>query len=227
MARDGAGGEVLLVDGQAKGGNLAFDGTGLTFGTPPVTLDLTGGSIYGAIETRNTTLANLRTNLDALAAQLVNEVNLAYNPTGITGDFFDPAGITAATIQLDSALTVTTLKTSDSAEVAANELALAVAGIADQRFSTISGDLINGSFREFIADVTAQVGEALSSVEQKLENQQLVESIIKEQRNSLGGISTDEEVADMIRFQRAFQATARVINIIDDMLEIIVTGLSR
>jgi flagellar hook-associated protein 1 len=42
------------------------------------------------------------------------------------------------------------------------------------------------------------------------------------QRNSVSGVSLDEEMTDLIRFQRAFEASARLITTISDMLETVV-----
>ena len=227
VTKDSVGSDVIMVEGRNVYGAVDFDGTNINFGTPPVNLDLTGGSLYGYLEARNTTLTPLRSDLDDMAEQIVTSVNLAYNPGATPDNFFDPTGITAATIQIDSGLNITTLKATDTGASGANELALAVAQVADQQHSTGGGDVIDGNFIEFYGGVTANLGEIISGTEAKLETQQLVGNAIKGQRDSLSGVSLDEEMTDLVRFQRAFQSTARVISVIDQMLQTLVQTVRR
>jgi flagellar hook-associated protein 1 FlgK len=43
----------------------------------------------------------------------------------------------------------------------------------------------------------------------------------------MSGVSLDEEAAELMKFQRAYQASARVISIIDSMLDTVVNGMGR
>jgi flagellar hook-associated protein 1 FlgK len=55
----------------------------------------------------------------------------------------------------------------------------------------------------------------------------LAELGIIQQREELGSVNMDEEVTDLLRYQRAFQATSKVISTLDQLLETVVTGLIR
>jgi flagellar hook-associated protein 1 FlgK len=57
------------------------------------------------------------------------------------------------------------------------------------------------------------------------ENQTGVLSAVRGQRESMSGVSLDEEAAELMKFQRAYQASARVISIIDSMLDTVVNGM--
>ncbi|NBU86302.1 MAG: hypothetical protein EBS13_03110 [Verrucomicrobia bacterium] len=46
-----------------------------------------------------------------------------------------------------------------------------------------------------------------------------------DQRRGVSSVSIDEEVADLMQFQRSFQASSRVLNTLDKMLELVVMGL--
>ncbi len=227
VGKDGSSGDVMLVDGAKKRGSLQFDGTNVAFGGSATVLDVSGGSLHGLIDLRAQTQSGLRTDLDLLTGQLVISINQAYNPSGLTGDFFAGAGLTAASIQLESGLTPSNLKTTDTSDVGANELAMAVATIGEQTFSTSSGDNFDGTAIDFLAGVTASVGLKINGLDERLENQSLVEGLLREQRASISSVSLDEEMTDLLRFQRAYQASARVINVIDKMIETIVEGLGR
>ena len=68
----------------------------------------------------------------------------------------------------------------------------------------------------------ASLGQSLSSVNSQIDNQAVVENMLSKQRDSISGVSLDEEMTDLIRFQKAFQASARLITTIDEMLDTIV-----
>ena len=54
-----------------------------------------------------------------------------------------------------------------------------------------------------------------------------IETLLLDQRRAVSSVSIDEEVADLMRFQRSFQASSRVLTTLDKMLEIVVMGLIR
>ena len=56
----------------------------------------------------------------------------------------------------------------------------------------------------------------------QITNQNLVEQMLSRQRDSVSGVSLDEEMTDLIKFQKAFEASARLIVTIDEMLETVV-----
>ncbi len=50
-------------------------------------------------------------------------------------------------------------------------------------------------------------------------------SVLNEQRESVSGVSLDEEAANLLKFQRSYQAAVRLMTAVDEMLEQIVTRL--
>ena len=78
---------------------------------------------------------------------------------------------------------------------------------------------------EDIALLNSNLGNALSNIGDNLEHQQSIENVLLDQRRAVSSVSIDEEVADLMRFQRSFQASSRVLNTLDKMLEIVVMGL--
>lgn len=104
-------------------------------------------------------------------------------------------------------------------------MALAVAAIGAHSFSSENGDAINGTLHGAIADMVSGTGASLRRTNEALEDQQVVARLLASQRASYSGVSLDEEMADLMKFQRAFQASARVMNTVDSMLELIVTRL--
>ncbi len=225
---DGSGGEIQLVNRAVVYGTVAFSGSTLTAGATPTTVALTGGSIMGTREVRDIAVQDLRDQIDALASQLVTSVNAAYNPTSSTGDFFLASGTTASGMSLASGLSVTTLKASDGGAAGDNTIAVAVASLASMKFSVSGGDDIDGTFSDFFSRTVTDLGQKLSSTNARLADQLSVEAIVRGQRDAVSGVSMDEEMADMLKYQRAYQASSRVITVIDNLLDTLInrTGLT-
>jgi flagellar hook-associated protein 1 FlgK len=227
FAKDADGANVLLVNHASVEGSIAFDGTQLTGGSSATPLALSAGSIKGALTARDGAIQTLRNDLDLLARQLVTAVNGAYNPTGATGDFFNASGTTAATISLDSSLTFASLKASDGGAAGDNSIALAVAQLANARFSTADGDNIDGTFANFFGKTVTKLGQSLASANSRVEDQSNIEKLVRSQRDAVGGVSLDEEMANLLKYQRAFQASSRVFSVMDELLDNVVNGLGR
>ena len=228
FVRDAAGAPIVLVSLASVTNDVAFDGTQLTAGTAATPIVLSSGSIKGLLNARDTTIQNLRDSIGDFAGQLGESVNDAYNPTDATGDFFtfnpaDPAG----SIALVSGLTPSTLKSSDSTAPGDNTLASAVAALVSTKFDTAFGDNFDGTFSQYYSGVVSGFGRTVSSTEGRLEDQKNIEKLVLTQRQGISGVSMDEEMADLLKYQRAFEASSRMIGIIDGMLDVVVNQLVR
>lgn len=222
VARDTSAAEVVLVDGP-NAASVTFDGNNVL--ANGATLALGGGSIAGHLAARDGSIQTLRNNLRDAAIQLAGAVNAAYNPTGSTGNFFQVPPTAPNLLTLDPLLSAASLKTTDTANAGANELALAVAGAGRQTFSGGGGDTINGTIPGFLAQTVSSFGYALAQTDSSLSDQETIQRFITAQRAEVSGVSMDEELTDLMRFQRAFQANSRVINVIDELLDQVVNRL--
>lgn len=225
VAKDTSGNDVVLVNKGLVQGSVAFDGTNITGGASGATLALTSGSIQGALAARDGSVQTLRNNLDALAKQLVTSVNKAYNPTGTTGNFFTAGGTTAGTISIDSSVTASNLKASDGGAAGDNTVALAVSQLANTAFATGSGDAIDGTFSGFYSQTVSTIGQALATANAQVSDQTNIENLVKSQRDAVSGVSLDEETANLMQYQRAFQASSRVFSVVDSLLDTVVNKM--
>jgi len=225
--KDASNNDVVLVDDANVTGPVTFTGTGLTAGASATAVQFSSGSIFGALTARDGAVQDMRNSLDAISQQLVTSVNAAYNPSNAAGgNFFDPAGTTAATITLQAGLTATSL-TAGVGAAGDNSIALAVAAVGNQTFST-SGptpDAISGTIGQYYGGAVSALGQALASTNTLVDNQTSVQSLVQTQRNSVSGVSLDEEMADLVRYQTAYQASARVFTIVDGLLDTVVNHL--
>jgi len=225
VAKDAGNADVMLLDGVTVNGSLAFTGTGVTGGASATALALGSGSMQGALTVRDGAVQDLRDNLDAFAAQMVASVNGAYNPSATAGaDFFDPAGTTAGTIALRSGLTAATL-TAGTGAAGDNSLAVAVAALATTAFSTGAGDQFDGTFSQFYSRTVSDLGQALATATSRANDQDKIQQLVRNQRDTVSGVSMDEEMADLVKYQRAFQASSRVFSVVDELLDTVVNRL--
>lgn len=223
--KDSANADVILVDGATITGPVAFTGTVLTGGASATALVSNSGSIAGALTARNGAVQTLRDNLDLLAGQLVDAVNAVYNPSSTAGaDFFDSSGTTAGTIALHSGLTASSLR-AGTGTAGDNSIALAVAAVANKSFSTTGGDAFDGTITQFYSATVSSLGQALSGANARVEDQERIEQLVRSQRDAVSGVSLDEEMAELVKYQRAFQASSRVFNVIDELLDTVVNRL--
>ena len=230
---DGSNNPIPLVSTAGVEGSLAFDSSTnpptISGGASATVLSLNSGSIQGSISARTDAIQTLRDQLDLLAEQLVTSINDIYNPTGTTGDFFDASGTTAGTIKLASGLTPLNLKASDGGAAGDNTVALGIAQLASRKFSTSGtpADLIEGSFGTFFSGAVSGLGQAVAGATARVNDQSRIEQLVRSQRDAVSGVSLDEEMADLMKYQRAFQASSRVFQTIDDLLEVVVNELGR
>lgn len=225
FVRDAGGAEVPLVQLASVTGPVSLSGSVLSAGSPATTVAVTGGSIHGNLDARDGAVQDLRDRLDALASQLVTSVNAAYNPTGATGDFFAAGSGTAGSIKLAAGLTAVGLKASDGGAAGDNTVALAIARLADKKFSAASGDAITGTFAGYYAGVVSDFGSVASRVSSQFDDQTNIETIVRGQRDAVSGVSMDEELADLVKYQRSFQASARFLQVVDELLDTVVNRL--
>lgn len=227
VLKDASNADVVLVNDNVVTGPVTFTGTGFTGGSPATALAISSGSAATALATRDGAVQDVRDRLDALAHQLVVSVNAAYNPSATPGaDFFDPTGITAGTINRLSGITAANLKAGTGA-AGDNSIATAVAAIGSQVFATSGGDFVNGTISQFYNNTVSNLGQALSSANSRVDDQSNIEKIVRSQRDGVSGVSLDEEMADLVKYQRAFQASSRVFSVIDELLDNVVNSLGR
>lgn len=81
------------------------------------------------------------------------------------------------------------------------------------------------TFDDYYRGLCSSLGTDSQAAQNMSENQQLVLAQIDSQRQSVSGVSLDEELTNMIQFQQAYSASARVVTAVDEMLDIIVNKL--
>ena len=81
------------------------------------------------------------------------------------------------------------------------------------------------SFMDYYSDLVSQVANSGHVYESILTNQQETVDSTFSAREQIIGVSADEELTNMVKFQNAYNASSRYINVIDEMLEHIINTL--
>jgi len=82
-----------------------------------------------------------------------------------------------------------------------------------------------GSPDDFLKSLISNLGVDAQEAYRVSENQGVMLDSIVNKRESISGVSLDEEMTNMIKFQKAYQASARMVNVFDEMLDLIVNRL--
>lgn len=111
-----------------------------------------------------------------------------------------------------------------------NALALAV---SDMREAKINFDptstgipmLASGTFEDFFRAVVGQLGTQAHEANRQAANQKILVSQVEGRRQSVSGVSLDEEMANMIKFQHAYNAAARAMTTFDEVLDKVINQM--
>ena len=89
--------------------------------------------------------------------------------------------------------------------------------------SAENGMKIDSYFKDVIGRLGVHGGEAKRMVK----NQETLLTSFQESRESVSGVSIDEEMANLIQYQHAYQANAKIISTVDELLDVVINGLKR
>jgi flagellar hook-associated protein 1 FlgK len=187
-----------------------------------ITAKLTGGKVAGLIQVRDQKIPGVISQLDTLAAGFANAVNTA-NQGGFDlngnagGNIFTPppASAVGAAVGLQVAITDPTLiAASSDGSPGSNGNVLALAAIHDQ-------PVANGQTpSDFYSNLVFGIGNGVSNDSAEQQASQLVLQQLQDQRGSISGVSLDEEAANLIQYQRAYDAAGRMVSTVNEMLDV-------
>ncbi len=104
----------------------------------------------------------------------------------------------------------------------ANTIASKIAALRETTLSWSSvvsgGGNLSAKFGDYARNLVTGLAQTIGTVTTRAEESNVVDSALRIQRDSVSGVSLDEETADLLRFQKAYQANAKVISVIDEML---------
>jgi flagellar hook-associated protein 1 FlgK len=189
-------------------------------GSQDITTSLTGGSLAGLIQIRDQEIPNLGSSLDQLAAGLATALNTAnktgFDLNGAAGvDLFVPppaGGVGAAAALTVNITDPALLAASSDGTIGSNGNLAVLSAVHDQAVANGQTPL------DFYSNLVSQVGNTTSNTSADAAASNLILQQLQDQRGSISGVSLDEEAANLIRYQTAYQAAARVVSAVDALL---------
>ena len=189
-------------------------------GSEDITGSLKGGSLAGMIQIRDQEIPSIGTSLDQLAAGLATNLNAAnaqgtdlYGNQG--GDLFvaPPAGGVGAAAAL-------TVNITDPSLIAASADGTTGSNGNLANLSAVASQAVaNGQTPiDFYSNIVFQVGSITSNTSADADASNLILQKLQDQRGSISGVSLDEEAANLIQYQTAYQAAARVVSTVNNLL---------
>jgi flagellar hook-associated protein 1 FlgK len=197
-------------------------GAGPTTSLSPV---IQSGRLKGLLDVRDQTIPSLQASLDTLASEVVTQVNqqhrLGFGLDGSTNqDFFAPAGTTASTIAVSLVNVRQIAASSTAAGVPGNNAnALALAGLRHADIASFG----NVTFQEYYSTIAGNFGSIAQGVDGNLRAQAILHDQLTSRRASISGVSMDEELANLLQYQRSFEAASRMIVVADEMFQTILS----
>jgi flagellar hook-associated protein 1 FlgK len=191
-----------------------------------------GGKLGALLETRDQLISSVLGRLDELAfgfSEAVNEVHSqGYSATGRTCiPFFEPMELTGASRLI--ALSEELLANPEEIVTAAcpdspgdNRVALAISRLQNQKLFGDSSSTVD----EWYNSIVSEVGSTASHNKFAMNREKDIVTQLGRVRDQISGVSVDEETTQLLEFQHTFDASAKLIQIADEMLKTIL-GLKR
>ena len=210
-------GGVSLISGTSNDSASFFENTVDVDGFEGASI---GGTIGGILDAR-TQVGNYMSDLKTLAGSIAKAINDVYTSNGVDALFFK----SQEDIDPDSNYIIElAVTTGDDIKVGLQEgasgdttIALAIAQLRNQNFE----ELGNSSFEAYNQQLMVTIGEESSSAQQMQDNYQAINDQLYALQQSVSGVSIDEEMTNILEYQTGYQAAAKVMTSINDMLDIL------
>ncbi|NAZ74715.1 flagellar hook-associated protein FlgK [Kineococcus sp. T13] len=208
-----------MVVGNTDGGNPQVrEGAEYTVTVGGQSTGPVAGSLKATLDGANETLKKQWDNLNAFATKFTDAVNTAYNPTdAVGGDFFTSNGatLTAHDLKIATGLTANPGTLKDSSGLAG------AAGGSDRKVAQAvlaTFDSTKAAWRTNATTIAASTQSADNRA--ALASQVSLKS--SNARDAVAGVNLDEEMTNLVSYQHAYSAAARVLNAIDEALETLI-----
>jgi flagellar hook-associated protein 1 FlgK len=233
-------GGVVIVDPSTATGLPPTMPTRTTFNTgypatPSVAAGLTGGQLKGLLDAYSTTLnpasaGSIPAKLDQLAISIHDAVNAqhaaGYDKTGTAGGLF----FAGTTITGAAGLAINPAIISNPSLIAASSTAAGAPGDSSNMLALFgirsaaapTGSTLGSSFDDFYGGMVSGMGLAAQTANRDVDTSDTVVNTLEDRRSQVSGVSLDEEMTNLVKFQHAYSAAGRAMSTLNDMLDTLV-----
>lgn len=208
-----------------------FDPVASTFDAGGITYTVRGGQLAGVFQAM-AEIENQKTQLNTLANEMREQFNTLH-ATGIDQDgntgavFFNDAVPRTGAIDFDLSAAIKASPRAIAAGVSGQPgdggLALSFSQMRDTSFATLG----NRSFQDFYSSNLGAVGTQAAYYDAAAKTEEAVGQQIESQVQAVSGVSLDDEMTEMVRYQRSYQAAARALTVFDQVTEDLIAMLRR
>ena len=182
---------------------------------------ISGGSLGGLLDVQNDAIPDFLQDINNLAVAIAEEVNgvhrYGYNLDDETGlNFFDPTTDSAAGFKVSDEINSdpTRIATSTNPDEAGNgDIANSISELQNGYF------IGNSKFSDYYNTVVSGVGSRVQEANFLRISQEMVVTSIQNHRDSISGVSLDEEMSNLIKYEQAYQAASRMISVADELIQ--------
>jgi flagellar hook-associated protein 1 FlgK len=209
-------------------GNLAFK-TAVGGGTPTAfNAGAMGGKLGGIRQARDEDMTATRQRLDTLAGDLATAVNTLHGAGfGLDGQTgrplfaFTPAvGVRSLAVDPNVAGRPERIAASASAATGGNDVARQLAGLDSSKASAGGTKTLLDSYADLVGDLGLRRQKASGDAEVKGALADQVEAL----QQSATGVSLDEEMVELTRFQRAYEASSKLLKTFDELMQTLINS---
>jgi flagellar hook-associated protein 1 FlgK len=215
----------LVTTGANQMVNQAGDKVSFRWGseTGPVAT-VTGGRLAASLDILGEILPGYAAQMDAVAVTLASQVN-AIHTTGYPMDGTDPAGVFFASSSGPMSARTIMVAVTSPRDIGAAAVAGTLDGSKAAALAAV-GKSTEGPDAQYRA-VVVGLGVSAQTAQRRSEIQDRVVLDVDVLRSGDAGVNLDEEMVNIITFQRAYEAASRVLTSVDEMLDVLInrTGL--
>lgn len=190
-----------------------------------ITDDISGGRLKGWIHVRDDVITASLASLDGLAGNIINEINnlhsLGFGLGGSTGyDFFSGTLASDISVNTDIIDDINLIAAAENpgGEPGDNGNAIAMANLQNDLIMNAGTATFDGYYNSFVSSVGSEVQEAAIG----FNHQTTMVTHLNNSREAVSGVSLDEEMVNLLEFQHAYDAAAKLISTVDELLETII-----
>jgi flagellar hook-associated protein 1 FlgK len=192
-----------------------------------ITSSMQGGQVGGLITVRDQVIPQVLSSLDDLAGGLATNFNAAHQTgfdlAGGAGlNFFGTATGAGAAANLSVQITDPSLiAASSDGSPGSNGNLTQLQAVQDQLLPSGSKPF------DLYSQIVFKVGNAAAQAKARSDASDVSLLQLNNQRGAVSGVSLDEETTNLIRFQHAYAAAARVISVVDELTSVIMNIMGR
>lgn len=194
----------------------------ITSGSDGFPLNITSGELFAVTDIYSQKIPSYVEQLDSMVTTLSDSVNQLHasgytisSPTETGLNFFESYKDGELTINQDILQDPNKIALSKDGSVGNAEIATKIAELSNSKI--LNGTTLADNYGSLISEI----GSQKQSSDQMAQSNQLILQQLDQQKASVSGVSIDEEMTNVIKFQRSYQASAKMIKIADEMLQTI------